>query len=52
MKKLLIDMRDENPQVNSIEFFSDGPSTQYKQKCNFFMLATEPRKMGFETVKW
>ena len=31
-------------------FWSDGPSTQYKQKNNFARLCTEPFQYGFQSV--
>ena len=32
--------------------FSDGPTSQYKQKGNFLYLSSEPFKFGFETISW
>ena len=38
--------------VKTLNFFSDGPATQYKQKGNFFLLSTEPLSKGFSVVNW
>ncbi|XDV36664.1 hypothetical protein PO909_006404 [Leuciscus waleckii] len=31
---------------------SDGPANQYRQKGNFYLLSTEPYKLGFENINW
>lgn len=40
------------PEVDRLNFFSDGPATQYKQKYNFYLISTEPHKRGFHKVTW
>ena len=45
-------IRKEYPQVKHLTFWSDGPSSQYKQKRNFFRLSTDPFDHGFQTVGW
>lgn len=38
--------------VQHIHFFSDGPTSQYKPKRNFYMVGTEPYKKGFLSTTW
>ena len=45
-------LKDTYPAVKTLNFFSDGPATQYKQKRNFFLLSTEPLSKGFNVVNW
>lgn len=35
-----------------MEFFSDGPIVQYKQKANFYKLTKEPCLYGFKNVRF
>jgi len=37
MQPILEAVKTENPMVTAIHFVSDGPSTQYRSKNNFFM---------------
>lgn len=32
---------EENKDIDTVHFYNDGPSTQYKQKANFFLLSRE-----------
>jgi hypothetical protein len=52
MHPIVTKIRQQNPSVINIEFFSDGPSSQYRQKGNFYLLTTEAFKYRFETAKW
>lgn len=52
LKPILEMTREKNPQVTTLHVFSDGPTTQYKQRGNFYLLCTEPYKMGFNAVVW
>jgi hypothetical protein len=40
------------PQIDTIHFFSDGPSTQYRQKNNFYMFSRELEERGFKNGTW
>lgn len=40
------------PDVTVLNFQSDGPSTQYKNKTNFFLLQHFAEKWGLENVTW
>ena len=52
LKPILQQIRSDNPHITSIEIFSDGPATQYRQKANFYLASINPRDIGFETMKW
>lgn len=52
LKPIIKRIKDSNPEVSSVEFFSDGPTTQYRQKGNVYFACTEPQKLGFERVVW
>ncbi|KAL7842108.1 hypothetical protein SRHO_G00237970 [Serrasalmus rhombeus] len=52
LSPILTQLRERCPGVTRLHFFSDGPATQYKQKANFYMLSTEPFKMGFKETSW
>jgi hypothetical protein len=45
-------LKQKYPEVIQLNLFSDGPATQYKQKGNFYLFATEPHKQGFQEVNW
>ncbi len=45
-------IKAQHPAVTNLHFFGDGPTTQYRQKGNFFLLSTEPSLKGFENVTW
>lgn len=38
--------------VNTVHFFSDGPSTQYRQKQNLYLLCTRFFDFGFDRTTW
>jgi len=38
--------------TENLVFVSDGPTTQYCCKDNFYLLFTEPFGMGFKSVNW
>ena len=46
LKPILKRIKDSNPEVSSVEIFSDGPTTQYRQKGNFYFACREPEKTG------
>lgn len=52
LKPVLEYIRTEFPQVKNLTFWSDGPSSQYKQKKNFLLLSTVPFAMGFQSNGW
>lgn len=42
----------ENKDIDTVHFYSDGPSTQYKQKANFFFLSNEVESRGLKLATW
>ena len=52
LKPVLSYIQKNHPDVKHVTFWSDGPTTQYKQKNNFIRLCTEPFEYGFESVSW
>ncbi|KAF9417937.1 hypothetical protein HW555_005082 [Spodoptera exigua] len=45
-------IKEETPNVNVIHFFSDGPSSQYRQKNNFFLLAHFAKELQLSFATW
>ena len=52
MEPILKDIRHKYPHVTQIQFFSDGPVTQYRQKGNFHLFETEVHALGFHNATW
>ena len=40
LEPVLQDVKNEFPDVATIHFVSDGPTTQYRQKKNFYIFST------------
>ena len=46
-------VQKELPHIKTVHFFSDGPATQYKQKNNFYLIATRFfEQYRFESLTW
>lgn len=52
MEPVLTDIRLKFPKVDTIHFWSDGPSKQYKNKNNFSLLCSVPPTLGFKKTTW
>lgn len=52
LKPLLLEIKDKHPRVDFIHFYSDGPTTQYRQKTNFYFFSTEVFEAGFKGASW
>ncbi|XP_023181359.1 uncharacterized protein LOC111605902 [Xiphophorus maculatus] len=52
MDQILTDIHIRYPAINTIHFWSDGPSKQYKNKKNFFLLCVVLQRLGFEKATW
>ncbi|XP_063044317.1 uncharacterized protein LOC134438636 [Engraulis encrasicolus] len=52
LEPVLKKLRDEHPEVNTIHFMSDGPTSQYRNKTNFYLTSSVPFLMGFQHVTW
>jgi hypothetical protein len=48
----LQELRTEHPEIVDLHFFSDGPTTQYRNKLNFWLLSTLIYDMGFHSASW
>ncbi|XP_035444273.2 uncharacterized protein LOC118277191 isoform X1 [Spodoptera frugiperda] len=45
-------IQEETPNVDVIHFFSDGPSSQYRQKNNFFLFAHFAKELQLSFATW
>ncbi|CAH2091997.1 unnamed protein product [Euphydryas editha] len=45
-------IKNISPNVTTLHFFSDGPTTQYRQKGNFYLLTENIKNLGFEKSTW
>ena len=52
LKPVLNFLKETQPQVKKIHFISDGPTTQYRQKHNFYLLSSLPFDWGFQYINW
>lgn len=52
MNPVLNDIHTRFPHIDTVHFWSDGPSKQYKNKKNFHLLSTIPPQLGFKNVTW
>ena len=52
IEPILKKLKEQKPTLTSIHFMSDGPVTQYRNKCNFYLLTTLPFIWGFKEVTW
>jgi hypothetical protein len=52
LNPILKKIREEHPDVDTLQFFSDGPTSQYKQKLNFYLFSTELFEHGFKRGYW
>lgn len=52
MEPVLTDICLKFPKVDTIHFWSDGPSKQYKNKKNFSLPCSVPPTLGFKRTTW
>lgn len=52
LKPVLHQLKRTHPEVTYIHFFSDGPTTQYRNKANFYFFSTVLHQMGFHAATW
>lgn len=45
-------IKKRSPQVEVLHFFSDGPTTQYRQKQNFYLFNNHLYYFGFKRATW
>lgn len=49
---MLENIKADHPDIETVHFFSDGPTTQYCQKINCYLLSTEIYQIGFSGATW
>ena len=49
---VLRDMKENYPGIDFLHFYSDGPTAQYRQKINFYLLSTLIFDLGFSGGCW
>lgn len=49
---LIDDIKLHHPSVDTLHFYSDGPTTQYRQKGNFYKFSTVVHTKGFSNATW
>ncbi|ESN91594.1 hypothetical protein HELRODRAFT_165647 [Helobdella robusta] len=52
IEPILQNLRESYPGITTLHFFSDGPTTQYRNKQNFYLLSTQIYKLGFTDASW
>ena len=52
MDPVLKNIRTKYPSATTVHFWSDGPSKQYKNKKDFFLLSEVPPTLGFNRTTW
>ena len=50
LEPVLNDLKTEFPNIQTIHFFSDGPTMQYRQKKNFYLFST--KLVNFKFATW
>ena len=45
-------MKESHPDIQTIHFFSDGPTTQYRQKGNFYLFSHKVFSHGYVAASW
>lgn len=51
LKPILTNICEKSPEIDTLHVFSDGPTTQYRQKKNFFLFNTITKDFGL-TGTW
>ncbi|XP_039478424.1 uncharacterized protein LOC120443585 [Oreochromis aureus] len=52
MDQVLKDIHTRLPYIDTVHFWSDSPSKQYKNKKNFLLLSAIPPQLGFKNATW
>ncbi|XP_035280490.1 uncharacterized protein LOC118231110 [Anguilla anguilla] len=52
LSKVLTYLKDQHPTASVLHVVSDGPTTQYRSKKNFYLLTNMPYQMGWKKVTW
>lgn len=46
------EMKEKHPEIEYIHFYSDGPTTQYRKKINFYLFSTLIFDLGLLGGSW
>ena len=49
---VLEELENKNPEFENINFLSDGLTTQYRSKPNFFLLCSKMTEYGSKNASW
>ena len=49
---ILSELKKAQPTIDVLHFYSDGPTTQYKNKLNFYFFSTRVFDFGFRYATW
>ena len=52
LKPVIEDLKTDHPEVSTVHFLSDGPTTQYRSKTNFYLLSKEMQSYEFRKATW
>jgi hypothetical protein len=52
LEPVIKQMKRLNPGLNILHFISDGPTSQYRSKSNFYMFSTKLFDLGFSAGTW
>lgn len=52
MRPILKEIKEKYATVEYAYVYSDGPTTQYRQKANFYLLSTEIYELGYKAANW
>lgn len=52
LSPIVNEVKASHPSIEVVHFFSDGPTTQYRQKGNFYLFTTELVNRGFKRGTW
>ena len=51
LEPILVEVRQTHPNISVLHFYSDGPTTQYRNKLNFYF-CTRVFELGFNYATW
>ena len=52
LQPILLKLHEMHSQIRDLHFYSDRPTTQYRNKQNFYLLSTVIHQMGFDSATW
>ncbi|CAK1602488.1 unnamed protein product [Parnassius mnemosyne] len=52
LEPVIFFFKEKYPAINCVHFYSDGPTTQYRQKKNFWLFGEKTKEDGFVQATW